>query len=574
MKSILLLTLRVSCNLVGLLALTLPPAFVEAAEKPGDPVQTGASEIEQLKRQIAAQQGQMDRLRRRLEEQQTMLEAVLRSIARPAGNETASGLRQDGLTVQSATPLPVVAPVGRIAPTQSSGQEPGRLGQSAEQPQPLSFGIGSAQITPVGFIDLTAYVRKGSLGSGLGTSFAGIPFENSVNGRLREVRLSSQGTRMGFRLDAPVRGARLLGYLESDFNGGVPGNMAVTGNSATWRLRLAWVNLSVGKLDVLGGQSWSLLTPNRRGVSALPADLFTTQGLDPNQHVGLPWTRSPQLRVAYRAGRRWAVGLSLENPEQYIGGSAGAGVSVFPQQLAYAYAGQLSSGAAALSTPNAAPDLVVKVATDRSFAGRPVHVEAAGIMRQFRVYNPLTQATCGAAGGGGGLNASLEPLRHIRLLLNGLYSNGGGRYMIGLGPDLIIRGDGSPSPVRAFSTIDGFELEAGRRTNVYAYYGGVYFQRNTAVDPAGGKAVGYGFAGSPSNHNRAIQQFTFGISHTLWRDPQFGGLQVNTQYSRVLRHPWDMPPDQPRSAQMHMLYLNLRYLWPGAPPAKLLTTDD
>jgi hypothetical protein len=50
-------------------------------------------------------------------------------------------------------------------------------------------------------------------------------------------------------VDAKVRGFDLLGYLETDFQGVVPGNVAVTSNSDTQRLRLFWVDMRKNKFD-------------------------------------------------------------------------------------------------------------------------------------------------------------------------------------------------------------------------------------------------------------------------------------------------------------------------------------
>ncbi len=563
-----LFTPRVLCCLMALLGLIPHPALGMGSAEHIDAAALAGDQIELLKQQIVAQQEQIDQLRRQVEEQRRMLEAVSRRIAPKADPETASIPQQDGPAVQVAGLFPAAPVKSGDVPIGSAIQAAVLPSQSAEQPQPLSFGIGSAQITPVGWIDLTAYMRKGNVGSGLGTNFASVPFENSINGNLHEVRQTSQGTRMGFRLDAPVRGARLLGYLETDFNGISPGNASVTSNSNSLRVRLAWVEVAHGRVRILGGQSWSLLTPNRRWLSPLPADVFSSMVIDPNHHVGLPWGRVPQFRLTYRPNDNVSVGLSAEAAEQYIGGSAGAGISILPSQLVSSYAGQLTTGVTSFSTPTPMPDIIAKVAVDRTAAGHPLHFEVAGLVRRFRVYNPLARTSYGAMGAGGSVNLSFEPMRNFRLLFNSLYGNGGGRYMFGLGPDFIVRGDGSLSLIRAYSTMDGFEFQAGRKTSLYGYYGGTYFQKNTAIDPATDEFVGYGFNGSPSSHNRTIQQITFGMSHTLWRDPQFGGLQFNTQYSHVLRHPWDMPANQPRSAHMDMLYMNLRYLLPGAPPAK------
>jgi hypothetical protein len=102
---------------------------------------------------------------------------------------------------------------------------------------------------------------------------------------------------------------------------------------------------------------------------------------------------------------------------------------------------------------------------------------------------------------------------------------------------------------------------------VFGYYGGAYFKRAVAIDPENGQQVGFGYTGSPSNHNRAIQQGTFGVTHTFWRDPNYGALQFITQFSYLVRHPWHVEPGQPGAANLNMLYLDLRYTLLGTPPA-------
>jgi hypothetical protein len=41
-----------------------------------------------------------------------------------------------------------------------------------------------------------------------------------------------------------------------------------------------------------------------------------------------------------------------------------------------------------------------------------------------------------------------------------------------------------------------------------------------------------------------------------------------TQYSYVFRHPGYVAPDQPGEANVSMIYLNLQYTLPGAPPSE------
>ena len=119
-------------------------------------------------------------------------------------------------------------------------------------------------------MDFTAVSRDANMASGIATNFGAVPFSNTVNGNLHEHQFGAQNSRLGLRFDTKVKAATLLGYLETDFLGIVPGNVAVSANSDTLRLRLFWADLRKGKFEFLAGQSWSLLTPNRKGLSPLP----------------------------------------------------------------------------------------------------------------------------------------------------------------------------------------------------------------------------------------------------------------------------------------------------------------
>ena len=111
------------------------------------------------------------------------------------------------------------------------------------------------------------------------------------------------------------------------------------------------------------------------------------------------------------------------------------------------------------------------------------------------------------------MNFNVALTKNFRIFSNNYYSDGGGRWIFGLAPDLIVRPDGSLSPLHSGSTVDGFELQNGHML-LYAYYGGVWITRSGALDFAGKTAapVGYGYAGSPDSQNRTIQEPTFGIT--------------------------------------------------------------
>ena len=79
-----------------------------------------------------------------------------------------------------------------------------------------------------------------------------------------------------------------MAYAEMDFNGNDANNIFGTANSHTFRERLAWVDLKRKKWEYVGGQTWSWLTPNRRGLGPLPSDLALTYDEDGNAQGGRP----------------------------------------------------------------------------------------------------------------------------------------------------------------------------------------------------------------------------------------------------------------------------------------------
>lgn len=428
-------------------------------------------------------------------------------------------------------------------------------------------------------MDFTAMWRSTDGGSGIGTNFAGIPYgTTSYQSNLSEYRMSMQNSRVGFRVDADVKGAHVLGYMESDFLGNNPGNVAVSSNSNTMRSRLYWVDVEKDKWEVLGGQTWSLLTPGRTGISPIPGNVFYTQDMDVNYQAGLFWGRIPELRVVYHPSSKAAIAVAIDSPEQYVGGSSGGGLVTFPQAISSVYSGELNVGSNTFGVPNVAPDIIAKVAFDPS---KKFHFEIGGVERNFKVFDPATKTTSAqtftAEGGGGFLNLNFELFKGFRVLTNNFVSDGGGRYIFGQAPDLIAHDDGSISLIHADSTVTGFEY-TNKNSLLYGYYGGIYVGRNTALATFSTTSgtppvttttigpVGYGYTGSSNSQNRAIQEATFGVIQTFWKSPRYGALSLITQYSYLTRNPWYVPTGQPANANLNMVFVDLRYTLPGSAP--------
>jgi hypothetical protein len=518
------------------------------------------SEMNELRSLVEEQRAELESQRAALKAQQLKMEALEEKFG-PAPSEPV------------VTPAPITTAISSAAPISRAAVNPGTPAANPAQKgddevSPLQLKIGSAYITPVGFMDFTGVFRSHDGGSGIGTNFAGIPYGNTFNTHLSELRLSMQNSRVGFRVDALVKGAHVIGYMESDFLGNNPGNVAVSSNSNTFRSRLYWVDVQKDWWEVLGGQTWSLITPGRTGISPLPGNIFFSQDIDVNYQAGLVWGRIPELRLVARPTNKVAFAVALDSPEQYGGGSAGGPSFTPPAALssslinAAGTSGQLNFGGTTLNVPNVAPDLIVKLAFDPT---SKLHFEVGGLERQFKVWNssPAPGGTHFAKTGSGGfVNLNAEVFKGFRVLTNNYWSDGGGRYIFGQVPDLIVRADDTLSPIKAASTVSGIEF-THKNFFLYGYYGGIYVYKNTALDTNGTSVIGYGVPGSTSQ-NRLIQEETLGINQTLWRDAKFGALNFMAQYSYLNRNPWATV--NPSDAHINMIFLNLRYTLPGSAP--------
>jgi hypothetical protein len=527
-----------------------------------------ASELEDLRSMLQSQTQELEAQRAALRAQQLKMDALEESLRARTASVAASAPAEISAAATPAVNSTLAMPANPSSPGAAPSAALAASPQGAQVPDsPLQLRIGSAYITPIGFLDFTSVWRSHVGGSGIGTNFAGIPYGNVVTNNLTEFRLSMQNSRIGFRVDALVKGAHVIGYMESDYLGNNPGNVAVSSNSNTLRSRLYWVDVLKDKWEVFGGQTWSLITPGRSGISPLPGNLFYTQNIDVNYQLGLVWGRIPEFRFVYHPTDKAAFAVALDSPEQYVGGSAGGPGITFPAALNTPnnpFPGEVNTGGNTLTVPNVAPDVIAKLAFDPS---SKVHFEVGGLERQFRVYDQLNGIHYSKTGGGGFLNLNVQLFPGFRVLTNNFYSDGGGRYIFGQAPDLIVHANGSLSPIHSGSSVSGFEF-THKNAFLYAYYGGLYVQRNVAFDANGTSFIGYGVPTSSSgSQNRTVQEGTLGFNQTLWRDAKFGALNLMGQYSFLDRRPWAVASGASKLAHLNMVFLNLRYTLPGSAPA-------
>ena len=533
-------------------------------------------------RDPSAVENELSELRKELQAERAVLDAQQARIAKLEAQSHISTVEPAIFasgpttiaTADSAVSQPAVS-IDSSIPHQSGG--------SAEnyKESPLSFKLGQADFTPGGWADLTGIFRSTDIGSGTGTSFASIPFNNTLpQASLSEFRFTAQTSRLSMKVDMPAgESTHVTGYVESDFNGFQPPNAYISTNSSTFRLRLFWGDIQHGKWEFLGGQSWSLLTPNRSGLSPMPGDIFTSYRLDTSYLAGLTFLRQAGFRVVYHATDWWTIGASLENPQQYVPSSV-----VFPGASGF-FASQFDNGSGATNAgsattnpaiPNLHPDVIVKTAFDWRPGGRAFHLEAAGLIRSFKDFNNLVtpSATDSITSASGAVNLNFELLKGFRLIANTFYGEGGGRYIGGLGPDVVVKPNGTLSPEHSGSGLGGFEWQITPRFLIDGYYSGAYFARNfgllaSTATPApkcdgisGFTCVGFGFPGSANTNNRAIQEGTFGLTQTLWGSAEHGKLQFITQSSYVVRSPWSVATGNPKDAHAFLEYVDLRYVLP------------
>jgi hypothetical protein len=513
--------------------------------------------LQQTQKQLANQQHEIETLK---EQSKNGPAAV--GANQPSPTEGETGVRDSASS--SLLPAPVFPPdYVRQPPTQQS-QEP------AQSQVPLgSIKLGDAILTLGGFVDFENIFRTTNTQSNIATNFGSIPYNNTAQGRVTELRTTAQFSRLNVKITENFHGNEITGYVEGDFGGNDAPGVYQSVNPHTNRLRLYFADLKRGKWEFLAGQTWSWLTPNRTGIGPMPPDLAITYNEDQNLGVGVPYTRAAEFRVAYHPNEHWAVGVGIENANQYIGGYV-----ALPSQFTTVGA-QFDNGANA-GAANLMPDILSKVTYDRDFSGRHFHAEVTGLFTGAQASVMPAGSTSfnkhNTFGGGGQIAANYELRPKLLLLGNAFWSDGGAHYLVATGPQLVVRPnpagtDVSLSMVHAGAGSAGIEWIASEKEAFAVYYGADYYGRNFFTDTTNtahpGTIIGFGGPGSPNTNNRAIQQVSFNWLQTFWKNPRYGALQSYVQYSYLTRAPWYVAPGDPKNAHLSMVYFGFRYVLPS-----------
>lgn len=174
----------------------------------------------------------------------------------------------------------------------------------AKTPDVVLVHVGLLTLKPSAFFEAIGMSRSSPTADSISTGFGRIPFTDGPEESLGSIRHS----RLMLKGDLPAGSILFSAYLESDF-------MTFTPNHSPYRWRQYWGQAKWGKWELLGGQAWSLLRPNRLGTSS-DKDMMNTDVIEPAYHVGLIGSRVRQARLSrqmgiYKAAVAWEADGNL-----------------------------------------------------------------------------------------------------------------------------------------------------------------------------------------------------------------------------------------------------------------------
>jgi len=161
--------------------------------------------------------------------------------------------------------------------------------------EPHAITIGGVTLRPGGFLDVIGMARSASTPDSISTKFGSVP----LSGTEGQAIVSLRNSRIQLMGDTSWHGVQFTGYFESDF-------LNTTLRQSDYRWRQYWGRVRFGKWEILGGQAWSLLRPNRKGIDS-DRDMLHTEVIDAAYHVGLLGSRRRQFRFARSFGDYHAV---------------------------------------------------------------------------------------------------------------------------------------------------------------------------------------------------------------------------------------------------------------------------
>jgi len=462
--------------------------------------------------------------------------------------------RLDALAAQQAKAAQAPAPAAAPASTPAPAPAPAAASSSP------SFMAGPVKVTLGGFVELMVVNRNRNESADWASNYNGsIPFPQSPNYNLSEFHLTERQSRWQALAQGPTDDPNVAAeaYLEGDF-GAAPSN-GNNNESTSFSPRVRHFYADYQRKDagwyLLFGQTWSLLTQNKIGITPRQENIPLT--IDGQYVPGFNWTRVPQIRFVKTFGDQVAFGLSLENPAALVTTATTAPAAFLTaNNYAPVFNNQGASSAyAGLITTDSAPDIIGKLAFDPGWG----HYEVFAMDRTFRDRNaningaPHANNSTNAFSYGGSVILPLVP-KVLEFTASVLAGDGIGRYGSAQLPDATIKPDGSLAAIKGYDFLAGFSWKPDPFWTFYANVGREHADKTdfNVVDAASGATYGFGY-GSPlfndtgcliesspgacSANTSSITQATLG---GWWKFYQgaIGNMQLGLQLSHIKREVW------------------------------------
>ena len=570
--------------LTGILCGSLLDATQARADDPG-------SQIGSIEKQIRALQGQLNSMKRSLTKRDADVRAAREEAA--AANRQAMSVSQRATNGfgQPLAPQPLSAPPGYNVNIAGAGTIPkyGPYVYVDGVPTPVlyagpklkqgQFQLGGVRVTLGGFIAAESVARSRNETLDIGSNFNNsIPYPSSPNYHTPEFRESARQSRIAMLVEGnPDSVTNLSAYYEADFLGSGSGSNSQESNSYVLRQRQIYATYARKDLDfyVLGGQTWSLLTMDKLGITPRQENIPLT--IDAQYVPGFVWTRNAGLRfVKGFDNDKFDLGLSFESPQaSYFTGGNGTGSLAGTVDATNTGSGTLNPDTS--YSDDIAPDVILKGTSDPGWG----HYEAFGIARflhdRSSVVGNGRNNTVLAGGGGAGVILPVIPGK-LEFQGNTLIGEGIGRYGSAQLPDATFSQSGTPLPLPEVIAMVGVVSHPAPRFDLYAYVGTEQItHRESFVE----NKKGYGY-GSPlySNAGCNIEQpipasggslalpcaaNTSGVVQGTvggwWRflKGDYGTMESGVQYSYTRKTAFEGVGGSPKT-DINMVYFSFRYL--------------
>ena len=613
MRQVLAVTLACLLAVAAADAQSTASSSTKKATKSGTSTTSVNAKLTQMQQAIEAQQQQIQQLMQQLQNRDSQLQQLQQQVNQV--QTQASQAQQQANTANSVATqqqADVTAVKSDVADLKTNATNTALSLQETQKnitstlESPLAIHYKGVTLTPGGFFAAESVWRNRALAADVNTPFNSIPLPGSSQTQLSEFYGSARQSRLSLLGEGKLSIAKLTGYVEADFlSAGVTSNSNQS-NSYTLRQRQFWGQAAFNSgWTFTGGQMWSLVTETKKGVDNRTEALPMT--IDAQYTIGFSWARQYGARLSKNFGNKFWLAASVENSQETFTAHNNVNNALFGS---LGNAGGLYNAFNGSYSFNPSPDIIAKAVFEPGFG----HYEVFGIFTDFRdrvfpCAEIATGQTCPAGStvttpsaalafnssktaGGVGANARVSIFqKHLDLGGHVLGGSGVGRYGTGGLPDVTVRSDGTPSPLKNYQGLATIEWH-GPKLDIYMNAGAEYAGRSWDIDPISGKPVGYGspkftntgcttevLPGTTTNgftpgslancigDTRALIEGTVGFWYRLYNGPK-GRVQFGPQYSYVSRNTWSgvgnpalgIPAD-PHGIE-NMVFTSFRYYLP------------